>query len=59
MYKVCDIRNVDLRTGLTPREIWSGYVRDLQTLMDRSVGDGAKNALSLPHNGVAEPRRAA
>jgi len=41
MHKVCDIRNPNLRAGLTPRDLWVSYARDLSLLMDRAVGDGS------------------
>lgn len=37
MHKVCDIRNLGLRASLPSRKMWAAYVRDLETLMERSL----------------------
>lgn len=55
MHKVCDIRNPNLRAGLTPPDLWISYARDLGLLMDKAVGEG-----SLDHrNSQGHERRAA
>lgn len=36
MHTVCDVRNLTLRSGMTPKEIWDSYKRDLNTLLDRA-----------------------
>lgn len=41
MYKVCDIRDPNLRAGKLPREIWISYAVDLARLIDGSIGSGA------------------
>ena len=37
MHKVCDIRDLGLRASLPPRRMWAAYVRDLETLMERTL----------------------
>jgi hypothetical protein len=54
MHKVCDIRNPNLRTGLSPRDLWVSYARDLSLLMDRAVGEG-----SLDHRNAHDNERKA
>lgn len=50
MHKVCDIRNPNLRAGLSPRDLWVSYARDLSVLMDRAVGEGSfDNRNSVDH----------
>lgn len=39
MHKVCNLRDLDLRTRESAKDIWSAYTRDLNALMD-SVIDG-------------------
>lgn len=38
MHKVCRIRDLDLRARLSPGERWAAYARDLDRLMDGSIG---------------------
>jgi hypothetical protein len=40
MHKVCDIRNPNLRAGLSPQEVWVAHRRDLERLFDLALGVG-------------------
>jgi hypothetical protein len=44
MHKVCDIRDLGLRASLPPSRMWAAYVRDLETLMERSLDGFPMNA---------------
>lgn len=43
MHKVCNIRDLDLRSRLPPERKWASYRADLEKLLERSIEGGFAN----------------